>query len=205
MLFKIITIALLFLSPTQDKLADRIVAVVNDDLVLMSQLQQWVPIAAEDSSSQQPVQRLEALINQTLILQEIDRLKLYSVSEEEINPLRQQLIQRAGSIAQWQAQLRQNLLQPEQADAFLRRYLLIQKFIEFRFRRVTAISFDEIETYYKDEFLPSFRSQQPDNQPPDLAAITELISNLLTERKVSDALNVWLSETRNKSRISVRY
>lgn len=79
--------------------------------------------------------------------------------------------------------------------------LTITRFIDYRFAPGIQIGDEEIEAYYRDEFLPALRRADPRAEPPQLAVVRARIEQILTTRKVNDAMEEWLRQMRQTLRI----
>lgn len=201
----IVAVLLTVVAPQQERLADRIVAVVNDEPILLSEIFQVVP-AGMSANQELPalmLDQLEGMINQRLILQEVKRMKLFTVERGEVDEMRQGLLQRAGSPEAFNADLRGRGMSPVELDAYLQRIILIFKFIDYRFRRSIDIEDEELREYYRSEFLPRLQQEQPQMAAPPFTTVREEIRNLLQERRVNEALENWLTDARERARIVI--
>lgn len=79
--------------------------------------------------------------------------------------------------------------------------LTITRFIDYRFAPGIQVTDEEVEAYYRGEFLPAFRKQDPRAAPPELAAVRSQIEQILTTRKVNAAMEEWLQQMRQTLRI----
>lgn len=79
--------------------------------------------------------------------------------------------------------------------------LTVTRFIDYRFAPGVQVTDEEVETYYRDEFLPAFRQQNPGAAPPELAVVRSLVERILSTRKVNAAMEEWLAQTRQTLRI----
>lgn len=206
MLFKIITMAFLIILP-QQRLADRVVAIVNDEPILLSELHQTVPARLAGSEQFPMLMRanLEALIDQTLILQEIKRLKVFNVEPGEVDRGIEQIIERYGSEQELLLDLRGIGMSMAELRASVQRKLLILKFIDYRFRQFINIDEEEIEAYYENEFLVTFRRENPGVEPPGLESQRQQIEIVLRERAINDSIDRWLNQARDSARIVIKY
>ena len=207
MLFKLL-IAIVLLMPQEQRLADRIVAIVNDEPIMLSELHQ----SSVGNLSVQPGQedilqnRLESRINQTLILQEANRLRIFAVTPAEIEEYRDQLLQQFGGDEQAMlARMDAAGVRPEEINAVIERLLLIREFIDYRFRRSMRIEDDDLLAYYEGTFSEDFRQRNPSVPVPEFETVQSLIRTLLIERNVNDSLQQWLADARSRAQIVIRF
>jgi SurA-like N-terminal domain len=71
----------------------------------------------------------------------------------------------------------------------------VLRVIDERLRPLATVDASEIETYYRQTFVPELarRSQQP---PPSLAAVENRIREILTQQKIDKLLADWLKTLR---------
>ena len=194
--------------PQDQRIADRVVAIVNDEPILLSEIHQSSPtgLVESDRLPEMMKARLEGRINQTLILQEVKRLKLFAIDNARIEAMKEALLeQHGGNRDSLNADLKQRGLAPRELDAWLQRYLLINSFIDYRFRRSIEIDELEMQDYYQGTFVPEFKRDNPQQPVPTFESRRILISALLKERLVNLALENWLDEARSRARIVIKY
>ena len=207
MLFKLL-IVLVMLAPQQERLADRIVAIVNDEPIMLSELHQssMADLSAQPDQSNVLQSRLESRINQTLILQEARRLRIFSVTPAEIEEYRAQLLQQFdGDQGAMLARMAASGVRPEEINAVIERLLLIREFVDYRFRRSVQLEEEDLLNYYETTFSEDFRRRNPMNPVPQFESVRSLIRTLLIERNVNDAIQQWLADARARAQIVIRF
>jgi hypothetical protein len=202
MLFRIAIIITFSMFLQDQRVADRVVAIVNDEPILLSDIN-YQPFAADSGDNDirsTELMRMEGLINQTLIIQEVKRLKIFTVTREELDRYRLSLVpeeeeNRLVSLGISQVQI----------NTWIRRLILINKFIDYRFRRGMDIEAVDIREYYDNQFIPNFQRENPGIQVPSFSSQRSAIRLLLLETRVNNALEQWLTEARTGARIVIRY
>lgn len=207
MLFKLFIIVSIFFAQQDQRIADRVVAIVNDEPILLSEINQSSPAGLVESERLPEMMkaRLEGRINQTLILQEVKRLKLFTIDIGRIESMKAALISQHGSEEALNEDLKRRGLTPKELDAWLQRYLLINSFIDYNFRRSIQIDEVELQDYYQGTFVPGFEAENPETPVPTFESRRDVISALLKERLVNLALENWLDEARSRARIVIKY
>lgn len=71
--------------------------------------------------------------------------------------------------------------------------LHVERFIDFRFAAGTQVTADEIEAYYRDEFLSQWKGA---GAAPELDAVRSSIERILSTRKTDAAMQQWLDRQR---------
>lgn len=157
--------ALLFLLILQVSLAkaeliDAGAAVVNEDVITLSEVEEagravFAKIAQEVPPDRQAGARqearqavLEQLIEKRLLLQQAAKMKI-AVTEAEIDQARDQLIQRGGGdMEAFRAELKKAGLTEQQHREELREELLASKLISYAVRSKVVVSEEKIKEYY---------------------------------------------------------
>lgn len=200
---------------SQPVLLDRVIAVINGDVLLQSDLQ-----AEEDFAALQPLslpqgkdldrRAAQRLVNRVLILQQMrTQGATQEVSDEEVqkdlDSLRKQIpacVQyRCETDAGWAKFLSDHHLTPEEVQTRWRQRMQILNFIDIRFRAGLRISQPEIEQYYDKTFVPEFKKQNAN--PPSLASISNRIEEVLLQQHVNALLQDWLKSLRDQGNVII--
>jgi parvulin-like peptidyl-prolyl isomerase len=202
-----LTLLLIALLLPQQQVADRVVAVVNDEPIMLSELRQTLPPGFEGREDLPQLMRtnLEALINQVLILEEIKRLKLFTISDEEVEGALEEIAGRYGSLAALESELHKQGMTLEGLRESLRRRLLVLKFVDYRFRRYNEIEEDRIRDFYDGEWSAQFREANPGIPLPPFEDVRDQLEQLLIERYVNEQLDAWLERARENARILIKF
>lgn len=202
-------------APESSVTLDRVVAVVNRQAILESDLEDEMQLSVLDPSTnaQEKMteqQALERLISRSLIQQQIeqDYLQATEPKPEEIasrlHEMRTELpaCVRADckSDAGWKAFLAKHDLTPPQVENYLRMRLEVLSFIELRFRQGIRITPEEIEAYYKDTLLPQYPAGET---PPPLQQVSSRIEEILLQQRVNALFDTWLENLRKQGQIEV--
>lgn len=197
-------------------LLDRVIAVINGDVLLESDLEEEMHYAVLQPYSVPPGRNsrqraLQRLINRTLILQQIREMNMQNLKPKEsdimqrIAEMRKQIPAcvhyQCQTEAGWQAFLRDNHFTLEQVKEHWEQRLEILTFIEERFRSGIHISKDEIEKYYQQIFVPQFAKEKV--QPPTLSSVSSRVEEILLQQKVNDLLQDWLKNLRERGGVEI--
>ena len=194
---------------------DRVVAVVNRQVILQSDLQGELQLSVLDPSTspndqvtQQQV--LERLISRALIEQQISQEEVPSAEPKpqeiatRLHEIRTELpaCVRADckSDEGWKTFLAQHCLTSERVESYLRNRMKILSFIEMRFRQGIRISPEEIETYYRERLVPQYPMGE---KVPPIDQVSSRIEEILLEQEVNVLLDNWLANLRKQGQIEV--
>ena len=202
-------------SPSTPVVLDRVVAVVNQRIILASDLDDEVRLSVLDpgSAGLSPVSRqraLEQLISRSLIEQQIRQ-----EDEQSAEPAQAEIDQRLAELrkelpicvreqcttdAGWQQILAAHNLTPQRVVAYLRYRLEILRFIEQRFRSGIRISQDQVAGYYNKTLVPLYR---PGDKIPPLQQVAPRIEEILLEQQVNVLFDNWLNNLRQQGDVEI--
>jgi hypothetical protein len=194
--------------------ADRVVATVNGDLILDSDVDQEMRFAAllPYGEAEGPATRsraIDRLINRDLILQQARLTPQEEVSTAaataDLNALRKELPNckefQCETKAGWDRYLATQGFTEDSLTELWRQRMEVLAFIEQRFRMGIKITPDQIDDYYRQTLLPQYAAR---HQPPaPLSAISERIQQVLLEQQVSKLLDDWLQSLRAQGSVVV--
>ena len=194
---------------------DRVVAVVNNQAILASDIDDEIRLSVLDPGGvgQGVLTRqraLDQLISRALIQQQIrqEDVQAAEPTQAEVDArlaeIRKELPacvrQNCASDAGWKAFLAAHGLPRSALRAYLRYRLEILRFIEQRFRQGIRISPQEIETYYRDTLLPQYAAGEA---IPPLDEVSPRIEEILLQQQVNALFDDWLSNLRKQGEIEV--
>jgi hypothetical protein len=194
---------------------DRVVAVVNNQAVLASDVEQQVELSIFEPRSTgrgttSPQRALQQLISVALIQQQIreEDAQIADPTPQEIAARVMEVRTESPACAGqncttdtgWQAFLAVHHLTAERVNAYFHRRLQILRFIELRFRQGISISPEEIKAYYTDTLLPQY---PPGQATPTLDQVAPRIREILLQQHVNVLFSDWLDNLRKEGQIEV--
>ncbi len=191
---------------------DRIVAIVNGDLVLESDVDEeerftkLYPYGQDEGKSLRE-EAITRLIDRTLVMQQLIGFPVTSISEDEITreeaDLRRNLPACShvdcASEAGWKRFLESVGFTEDELRARLRQRAQVLHFIEQRFRSGIRISDQQIEEYYNNTLLPQYAKQNA--KAPPLDSIRDRVEEILLQQQVSTLLDAWLKTLRESGHV----
>ncbi|HEV3036332.1 MAG TPA: hypothetical protein VHA33_00840 [Candidatus Angelobacter sp.] len=205
-------VLLLLLLPAlwgQADVVDRMVAVVNKQIILQSELEQVArvefllqgrPLDQLTDAEMQKV--LERMIDQDLLQQQIAHPVMQDPTPEEMAAhLREVRSQIPGAEAgdQWQAMLAAYGVSERDVTRQLLLQVRILRFIDLRFRGLVSADKPAIAAYYQEKLLPELRKQGASEPPLD--AVSGKIEKIIVEQRIDELLNDWLQTLRAQAHI----
>jgi hypothetical protein len=188
----------------QAEIIDRIAVTVGKLVISQSEVIRDLRVAALldqkpiDLSGEQRRKTADRLVDQSLILQEADFTRAPSPTAEEAADMLEQVKATYPDEAGYRAALERYRVTEEELTAHLVTGLRALRFTELRFRPEVQVSPDELREYY-DRTV----SKQP-GQVPSFEQSREQIEKLLTDQRVTQALDRWLGMQRTSLEILYR-
>ncbi len=200
--------------PAPGVVMDQVVAVVNGDLVLESDIDEERRMAAFQPFTDKTVafsrdKAIDRLVDRTLILQQAKIQPEAAVTDADVNAelatVRKDIPAckkeyDCATDAGWQRFIAaQGFTQSELTDRWRER-MRVLRFIEQRFKMGIRITPVEIKAYYDKTLLPEYAKQKA--APPKLDTISNWIQEILLQQQVGALLEDWLTSL--KAQGSVR-
>jgi hypothetical protein len=182
-----------------DQLVDRIVAVVDEDPILLSDLEEVIGLGlAERQEGERDdafrARVLDGLIDQRLRFHEVDRFGFAQVPVEEIEGRVAEIRGRFASAAEFAAKLREVGLTEEEVRQLVARQSMVLTYVDERLGARVFVSLDDIRAYHRDVLAPKLAAL---GQPvPPLETVREEIRTLLKEQRLNEEIARWTEELR---------
>jgi hypothetical protein len=188
---------------------DRVVATVNNHIILQSEWQDAVRyeafVAGRALDQVQAADRkaaLDHLIDQQLLREQMRSSGFPHAGSEEVEKSSQEIRKRYKAVdddAVWQAALNRYGLTEKDLKKRVALQVDLMGLVDSRLRPNVVIDSKSIESYYNQELLPQLRQSGAEQVP--LAQVTPKIRELLTQQKMNQMLVAWLQDLRSGSRI----
>jgi hypothetical protein len=199
----------------QGTVMDRVVAIVNGDLILESDIDEELRFesiqpyrsANGDTSRERTVRRL---IDRTLILQQAEmEPDETAVSDKDLDAQLATLRKDIAACKQyhcetdagWQKYVGDRGFTVEEFRERWRQRMELLKFIEVRFSNGIRVSDEDIKAYYEKTMLPEYAKRHV--TPPQLETISPRIEEVLLQQQVGNLLRDWLTSLRAQGRVRI--
>ena len=180
---------------------DRIVAVVNEQVITLTDLRIAEAFGLHDeelkegSGNLRPL-ILERLIDQKLVIALAGEEVL--VEKEELDSFQARIIERLGN-EPVRRKLEEFDLDWDELRGYIREKINYQKIISRKFGLRIIVSLKEIEDYYKQSYVSSQREKGLEPRP--MMEILDEIESLIIQEKVKTRINDWIKNLRKKADI----
>lgn len=183
--------------PGSTELVDRVLAVVDEDPILESELEQVVALglAEREADEEEEAFRrrlLDRLIDQKLRFHEIDRYGFAEVPLEEVDEQFAAMRAEMGGAAAMEEQLERLGLDERGVRQLLARQLMVLIYVEERLGPRVLVGLEDIQTYYDETLVPEMRSRS--EAVPPIAEVREQIRGLLREQRLNQEIDLWTEE-----------
>ncbi len=189
-------------------LKDRVLAVVDEDPILASELDRAIFVGQQHPSpgeADKTFRRrvLEDLIAQRLRFHEIDRFGLEQVPVDQI----EKQVAQVHAAYKDEAAFRRKLAEVGLDEAALRqmmaRQLEVLAFVDERLGPQVFVGLDDIATYYRNVLTPQLQKQHL--PVPPLDDVREQIRGVLRQQRLAEEIDRWTEELRRKANVVVYF
>jgi hypothetical protein len=185
---------------------DRVIAAVNGKIIAESDLRlarnlNVLLVFGRQGQESEPSrdEQISRLIDLELIRQELENFPLDPGEHNLIESRVEELKSGYAEIGGIEPIMRRLGLRADELQTYLHLQASIFRFVNLRFRPFVSVAQEEVLSYYRDKFVP--RLQNAKTPAPPVEQVSSAIEDILKEEKVSAALDNWIKEIREHSRI----
>ena len=182
------------------EVVDRIVAKVDTDIILLSDvraLQRYQLFVDGKAESEQDA--LNRLLDQWIVRNEAKAALFSQPSDEDVNRSLARLKRSFSSPEAFDERKKQTGLSDEDIERMLRAQLYLSNYLDSRFRAAIQIDEKDIEDFYQTRIVP--RAESRGQTPPTLDAARGFIQEALVQRAINEQSERWLQESRSRLRV----
>lgn len=177
------------------QLVDRIVARVENDVVLLSdvkELQQYQQLVGEKSESDSAI--LDRLVDQWIVRSEAELSRFPRPGEEEVDRGVSRVVKSFNSAEEYENRRKQCGLTDAEVRKLVAAQLYLSNYLDSRFRPSAQIDEKAIEEFYASAVVT--RAKARGQEPPTLDASREVIREALVQSDIDEQAGRWLKESR---------
>jgi hypothetical protein len=184
---------------------DRIAAVIDRQVLTVSEITQMVEIrffsrvSQDDDEHRRDV--LEALIAQALRLRDVERFGAQDIPREAIDARMEEIQARFPSQPEFLAAVTRAELTLDEVAALVRRQLQVEAYIQERFAPLVFLTGEDIETFYRGPW--SDRRRQRGMSVPPLAQVMEEVRQAARAARVQQEIEKWTAQLRARADVDV--
>lgn len=200
-----LALLLLLAMPASAVTVDRIAAVVDRQVLTVSEIGQMVEIrffprtSENEDSHRRDV--LEALIAQALRSRDVERFGAPDIPRDTIEARILEIQRRFPSEAEFQSALTRAELTPEELQGLVKRQLQVEAYIQERFAPQVFISPEDIQSYYEGTWS---RQRRERGLPiPPLATVREEVRLAVRSARLQGEIDKWTTRLRARANVDV--
>jgi parvulin-like peptidyl-prolyl isomerase len=191
-------------SAGENVLKDRVVAIVDEDPVLASDIERIVGLGlAQPTAGESPREFrrrvLGELIDQRLRFHEIDRFGFEPVPVALVEQQVKEIRERLGGESGLDERLKEVGLTLAGLRQLVSRQLMVLTYVDERLGPRVFVGVDDINSYYRDVLTPELQKQGQEAPPAD--QVREEIRTVLKEKLLNKEIDTWTQELRRKADI----
>ena len=182
-------------SPAAQEVVDRIVARVENDVILLSDLRALARYQQLlDGQSESDEQILDRLIDQWIVRTEADASRAPHPSEGDIDRGLSRVESSFASEQEYEARRKRAGLSEPEVRAVVASQLYLSNYLDSRFRAAVHVDPKDIEGFYQTAVVS--RAKARGQEPPTLDAAREAIQEALVQNGINQQAEEWLKESR---------
>lgn len=190
----VLALAAVAMSQAQE-VVDRIVARVENDIILLSDLQalgRYQQLL--DGKSEDNARLLDRLIDQWIVRTEADVARFPQPSEAEVERGLERLKRSFASPEEFEERKTKDGLNDAEIRRMTASQLYLSNYLDSRFRPSVQVDEKQIEDFYQNAVEP--RAKARGQEPPTLDAARDAIQEALVLRGINEQADRWLKESR---------
>lgn len=202
----VVIAALLVATPAAAVIIDRIAAVVEQEVIPLSEIHQlvtlrFIPRNHGESEDQYRRRVLETMIAQALRYRDTQRFGAQNVPGDAVEARLLEIQKRFPSIQAFEEALRETELTLEELKNLITRQLQVEAYVDERFSPLIFVSLDQIEEYYTNVWAPQRRARGLDVQP--ISEVREEIRRLLKAERLDEEIEKWTEQLRSRVNVDI--
>jgi peptidyl-prolyl cis-trans isomerase SurA len=181
----------------QGVVVDRIVARVEDDVILLSEVQELSRYQKlVDGKSESDARILDRLIDQWIVRTEAETSRFPRPSDADVQRSVERLKKSFASPEEYETRKKESVLSDAEIRAMASEQLYLGNYLDSRFRPSVQIDPKAIEDYYQKGVV--VRAKERGQKPPSFEAARDYIQEFLVQQGINEEADRWLKESRSR-------
>jgi parvulin-like peptidyl-prolyl isomerase len=179
------------------EIVDRIVARVEDDVILLSEVQELSRYQQLlDGKSESDAQILDRLIDQWIARTEAETARFPRPADADVQRNVERLKKSFASPEEYEARKKESGLTDGEIRTMAFAQLYLSNYLDSRFRPSVQIDPKAVEDYYQKGVVA--RAKDRGQEPPTFEAARDDIQEFLVQEGINDEADRWLKESRSR-------
>ena len=193
--------AVLGVRASAQQIVDRIVARVEEEIILQSDLEQLARYQMlVDGKAESDGQILDRLIDQWIVKKEAEASRFPAASDADVERGIERLMRSFAKKEDFDAQRDKVGLSEEDIRQIVRAQAYLGNYLDSRFRPTVQVDEKAIEDFYEKAVIP--RAKARGQEPPTFDAARDVIQEVLIEQGINEQADKWLKESRTRLSIT---
>lgn len=182
------------------KVVDRIVARVEDDIILWSDVRELSDYQKFVDGEPKPDREvLDRLIDQWIVRREAEAARFPQPSDTDVQRSMDRLKRSFATTQDYEERRNQAGLSEDEIRRFVASQLYLSNYLDSRFRPLVHVDDKAVQEFYNERVLPRAKAQG--RTPPSLDAATDYIQEALIQQGINQQADLWLKESRSRLRV----
>lgn len=182
------------------KVIDRIVARVEEDIILLSDLRELGEYQQlVEGKSESDAELLDRLIDQWIVRKEAETARFPMPPDADVERSLQRLKKSFATPEDYEERRKQSGLTDDEVRHILVMQLYLSNYLDSRFRPLIHVDQKAIEDFYNNRVIP--RAKARGQAPPSLDAASDYIQEALIQRGIDEQADRWLKESRARIQV----
>jgi parvulin-like peptidyl-prolyl isomerase len=183
------------------KVVDRIVARVDEEIVLQSDVEQLARYQAlVDGKAESDAIILERLIDQWIVRKEAEASRFPAASDADVERGIQRLMRSFAKPEDYEAQRAKAGLSEADVRQMVTAQVYLSNYLDSRFRPTVQVDEKAIKDFYEQAVMA--RAKARGQEPPSFDAARDVIQEALIQKGINEQADKWLKESRERLRIT---
>lgn len=201
----LILFAVLLALPLSAVTVDRVAAVVDRQVLTVSEISQMVEIRffprLGPTDDDQRREILDALIAQALRYRDVERFGAQDIAADAIEARLREIVARFPVPAAFDAALANAELTPDEIRTLVKRQLQVEAYIQERFAPLIFVSAEDIEAYYAGPWTAQRRARSL--PVPPLDQVRDEVRTAVRSTRLEDEIAKWTTQLRGRANVDV--
>jgi hypothetical protein len=183
------------------QIVDRIVARVDEDIILQSDVDQLARYQVlVDGKSESQEQILERLIDQWIVRKEAEASRFPAAADADVDRGLQRLRRSFAKNEDFDSQREKAGLSEADVRQIVTAQTYLTNYLDSRFRPTVQVDEQAIKDFYDNALIP--RAKARGQEPPSFDNARDVIQEVLVQRGINEQADKWLKESRSHLQIS---
>jgi hypothetical protein len=189
-------------APERPELVDRIVARIEGDIILLSEVRELAAYQQLiDGHAQADDPLVSELIEQWVVRNEAEQAQFALPPAADVDAEIDRIRSRFANAQAFRERLAAVGLAEQALRRIVEQQIYLERYLDYKFRPAIQVQDAAISQYYQEELAPPLRAQG--QTPPPLDDVREQIREVLVQRGINERADTWFEETKSRLQIEI--